>query len=122
MVTFFVSFGTFEIPLTVVCSFLAPTLFSCLYAYSDATWGIDPLNFNSISAYCVFLGPSLVSWKTKKQTTVAHSSAETELRALACVTAKVTWLRWLLADFGIPLITSTLVHNIVQDPVKHQTH
>ncbi|WVZ86561.1 hypothetical protein U9M48_033320 [Paspalum notatum var. saurae] len=98
-----------------------------LYAYSDATWGTDPSDFKSISTYCVFLG-SLISWKTKKQTAVARSSAEAELRALACVTAEVTWLRWLLADFGVA-IPSTTVHrdstatgaiSIAQDLVKHQ--
>lgn len=49
------------------------------------------------------------------------------MRALACVTAEVTWLRWLLAEFGICLTTSTPVHcdsidaiSIAQDPMKHQ--
>jgi hypothetical protein len=42
------------------------------------------------------------------------------------VTAEVTWLRWLLTDFGVAL-SSTPVHcdrtsaiNIAQDPVKHE--
>jgi hypothetical protein len=29
---------------------------------------------------------------------------------LAYVTAEVTWLRWLLADFGVALSSSTVVH------------
>jgi hypothetical protein len=74
-----------------------------LHAYSDATWSSDPSNFKSLSAYCVFLGSSLIAWKNKKQTVVSRSSAEAELRALACVTAEATWLRWLLADFGVAL-------------------
>ncbi|WVZ94049.1 hypothetical protein U9M48_039991 [Paspalum notatum var. saurae] len=81
----------------------------------------------SISAYCVFLGSSLISWKTKNQTVVARSSVEAEVRALACVIAEVTWLRWLLADFGVAIPSSTPVHcdstgaiSIAQDPVKHQ--
>ncbi|WVZ79717.1 hypothetical protein U9M48_027265 [Paspalum notatum var. saurae] len=83
-------------------------------------------DFKSISAYCVFLGSSLISWKTKKQSAVARSSAEVE-PALACVMAEVTWLRWLLADFGVAIPSSTPVHcdstgaiSIAQDPVKHQ--
>jgi hypothetical protein len=85
------------------------------------------LDFRYIFAYCVFLGSSLVSWKTKIQTVVARSSAEAKLCALACGMAEVTWLRWLLADFGISLTTPTTVHcdstdaiSIAQDPVKHQ--
>ena len=46
----------------------------------------------SLSAYCVFLGSSLIAWKTKKQTVVSRSSDEAELRAMATVTAEVTWL------------------------------
>jgi hypothetical protein len=97
-----------------------------LHAYSDATWGSDPSNFKYVSVYCVFLGSSL-AWKMKKQTIVSRSSAEAELRALACVTAEVTWLRWLLADFGVAPFFSTSVHcdstgaiSIAQDSVKHE--
>ncbi|WVZ76752.1 LOW QUALITY PROTEIN: hypothetical protein U9M48_024695 [Paspalum notatum var. saurae] len=96
------------------CLFFSSSSSLQLYAYSDATRGTDPSDFKSISTYCVFLGSSLISWKTKKQTDVARSSAEAELRALACVTAEVTWLQWLLADFGVAITSST------PDPVKHQ--
>ena len=37
-----------------------------LQCYSDATWASDPTDRRSLSAYCVFLGGSLVAWKTKK--------------------------------------------------------
>jgi hypothetical protein len=37
-----------------------------LQAYCDATWASDPSDCHSLSAYCVFLGGSLVAWKTKK--------------------------------------------------------
>jgi hypothetical protein len=43
------------------------------------------------------------------------------------VTAKVTWLRWLLEDFGVSvsmltslLSDSTCVISIARDPVKHE--
>jgi hypothetical protein len=46
---------------------------------------------------------------------------------MALVTAEVTWLRWLLEDFGIfvsmstPLLSdSTRTINITRDPVKHE--
>jgi hypothetical protein len=32
---------------------------------------------------------------------VSRSSTEVELRAMAFVTVEVTWLQWLLADFGV---------------------
>jgi len=97
-----------------------------LQAYSDATWASDS-DHHSLSAYCIFLGGSLIAWKTKKQTAVSRSSAEAELRAIALATAEVTWLRWLLEDFGVsvsmptPLLSdSTSAINIARDPVKHE--
>jgi hypothetical protein len=74
-----------------------------------------------------FLVGSLIAWKTKKQVTVSHSSAEAKLRAMVLVTTEVTWLWWLLEDFGISVSMSTLLlsDNIVaisiaRDPVKHE--
>jgi hypothetical protein len=74
---------------------------------------------HSLSAYCVFLGGSLIAWKRKKQTAVS--------RAMALLTTEVTWLRWLLADFGVSIMTptpllsdSTGAISIVGDPVKHE--
>jgi hypothetical protein len=37
-----------------------------LQTHYDATWASDPSNSRSLSAYCVFLGGSLIAWKTKK--------------------------------------------------------
>ena len=98
-----------------------------LHAYSDATWASDSTDRRSLSAYCVFLGCSLIAWKTKKHVAVSRSSAEAELRAMALVTAEVTWLRWLLEDFGVsvsgptPLLSdSTGAISIARDPVKHE--
>jgi hypothetical protein len=50
-----------------------------LQAYCDATWASDLSDRRSLSAYCVFLGGSLIAWKTKKQVATSCSSAEAEL-------------------------------------------
>jgi hypothetical protein len=98
-----------------------------LQAYCDATWASDPSDHRSLSTYYVFLGGSLIAWKNKKQVAVSHSSAEAELRAMTLVTTKVTWLQWLLEDFGVsvsmptPLLSdSTGAISIARDPIKHE--
>jgi hypothetical protein len=98
-----------------------------LQTYCDATWDSDPSVRRSLSAYCVFLGGSLITWKTKKQVAVSHLSADVKLCAMALVTAVVTWLRWLLEDFGVsismptPLLSnSTWAISIARDPIKHE--
>ncbi|XP_047336828.1 uncharacterized mitochondrial protein AtMg00810-like [Impatiens glandulifera] len=60
-----------------------------LTSYSDADWAGDPTNRRSITGYCFFLGVSLVSWRSKKQTIVSRSSAESEYRALANSTSEL---------------------------------
>ncbi|KAF5463154.1 hypothetical protein F2P56_019090 [Juglans regia] len=66
---------------------------------SDWTSYID--NRRSTSGYCVCLGDSLVSWKTKKQTIVSRSSAEVEYRSIASTTCEIIWFFNLLSNFGI---------------------
>lgn len=59
-----------------------------LHTYSDADWATDVTDRQSISGYCVSLnenGP-LISWKTKKQPTVALSTCAAEYMALAATT------------------------------------
>jgi hypothetical protein len=96
-------------------------------AYWDATWASDPSGHRSLSTYCVFLSGSLIAWKTKKQVAVYHSSAESELRAMALMIAEVTWLRWFIEDIGVsismmtpPLSDNTEAISIARDLVKHE--
>uniref|UniRef100_A0ACD5ZUS4 Uncharacterized protein n=1 Tax=Avena sativa TaxID=4498 RepID=A0ACD5ZUS4_AVESA len=117
-----VSFVIFVARSLVAFSFLVPALSS-----SGATWVSDSTDCRSLFAYCVFLGGSLVAWKTRKQVAVSRSSVEAELRAMALLIAEVTWLRWLLADFGVSVMTltpilsdSTSAISIARDPVKHE--
>ena len=74
-----------------------------LKAFSDSDWGGCPDSRKSVTGFCVFLGPCLVSWKAKKQTTISCSSTESEYRALASTVCELQWLQFLLHDLQQPL-------------------
>jgi len=69
-----------------------------LRAYSDADHGSDPTDRKSFIGFCIFLGDSLISWKSKKKYIVSQSFTEAEYRGMASTTKEIVWLRWLLAD------------------------
>nr|GEV57769.1 ribonuclease H-like domain-containing protein [Tanacetum cinerariifolium] len=81
-----------------------------LVAYSDADWAGWPTTRRSTSGYCVFLSNNLLSWSSKRQPTLSHSSAETEYPGVANAVAETCWLRNLLRELHTPLSFATLVY------------
>ncbi|KAK8921731.1 hypothetical protein KSP39_PZI020888 [Platanthera zijinensis] len=78
--------------------------------FADSDWACCLDSRRSITGYCLFIGPSLVSWKVKKQPTVSRSSCEAEYRALASLTCEIQWLHYLLTDLKVFSSTPTNVY------------
>lgn len=73
------------------------TDFSC---YSDADWATDHSDRKSIGGYCFMLCGGAISWKSKKQDTVALSSTEAEYLALSPAVKEIIWLDRLLVELS----------------------
>ena len=61
--------------------------------YADADWAGAVEDRRSTSGYCIFVRGNLVTWRSKKQTIVARSSVEAELRSVAHGICEVLWLK-----------------------------
>jgi hypothetical protein len=96
-----------------------------LIGYSDSDYAGCKVDRKSTSGTCQFLGRSLVSWSSKKQTFVALSTVEAEYVATGQCCTQLLWVRQTLQDFGynpskVPLLCDNeSAIRLVDNPIEH---
>jgi hypothetical protein len=96
-----------------------------LIGYSDADWAGCKIDRKSTTGTCQFLGRSLVSWASKKQNSLALSTAEAEYIAAGHCCAQLLWMRQTLRDYGYKLSKVPLLCDnesairMADNPVEH---
>lgn len=72
-----------------------------LKSFSGFDWVSCQKSRMSAISYCIFLGSSLILWKSKKQTTMSRSSSKAKYRALTTTSCEIQWITYMLLDLHI---------------------
>lgn len=94
---------------------------SALVAYCDADFAEDKTDRKSTTGFMVFVNGGLISWRSRKQSIVALSTAESEYIALSEVCQELAWLKRLCTDFGIIIIDPSQVFSDNQSAIALST-
>ena len=81
-----------------------------LSGYSDSDWAGSAVDRKSTSGYCFSMGSAMISWSSRKQGSIAQSTAEAEYIVASDACKEAVWLRKLLSDMFDGKLDSTIIH------------
>jgi histone deacetylase 1/2 len=93
-----------------------------IVGWCDADWGTDKSDRKSTSGNCIFINNNLASWQTKKQPTVALSSAEAELMSLVELSKDILFYRHILTQLQYNIIYPIILNVDNQSAIKIAEH
>ena len=76
-----------------------------LYGLADANWATCTMDRRSYTGFCFIFAGAAISWESRKQRTVALSTAEAEYMALTDASKEAMYLKGLSNDVGDSLST-----------------
>ncbi|MBW0537277.1 hypothetical protein O181_076992 [Austropuccinia psidii MF-1] len=82
-----------------------------IISYADADWGNNPVNRQSVSGYVVSRNHHLISWRSKRQSTVSHSTMEAKYKALSEIMKGTMWLLNFCKEINLPLSNKPIILN-----------
>uniref|UniRef100_A0A251UGL6 Putative reverse transcriptase, RNA-dependent DNA polymerase, Gag-polypeptide of LTR copia-type n=1 Tax=Helianthus annuus TaxID=4232 RepID=A0A251UGL6_HELAN len=98
-----------------------------LTGFVDSDWAKCLKTRKSVTGYGIFLGETLISWKSKKQSVVSRSTAEAEYRAMCSATCEIMWILNVLSELKVDYILPVSLYcdsksaiSISQNPVFHE--
>ncbi|GKU97380.1 hypothetical protein SLEP1_g10529 [Rubroshorea leprosula] len=100
-----------------------------LIGFTDGDWAGSEEDMKSTSGQCFSIGSRVISWSSKKQDSIAKSTAEAEYIAVSLAADQAVWFRKLMNDLKQPQMhpTELFCDNlfavaIVKNPILHGLH
>ncbi|KAK2450472.1 hypothetical protein QL285_009587 [Trifolium repens] len=96
-----------------------------LIGFGDADYAGDRIERKSTSGNCQFIGENLISWASKRQTTIAMSTAEAEYISAAKCCTQLLWMKYQLEDYQISsnnihlYCDNTAAIHLSKNPILH---
>ncbi|KAG8661856.1 hypothetical protein MANES_01G050766v8 [Manihot esculenta] len=96
-----------------------------LISYSDSDFAGSRMDRKSTSRTCQFLGHALVSWFSKKQTSVSLSIIKAKYIAAESCVAQILWMKQQFNDYGIKVDHHSRIkhieirHHFIRDHVQN---
>ena len=81
-----------------------------LVGYTDSDWAGSVADQKNTSRCCFSLGSTAMSWFSRKQKSIALSTAEAEYMAASQASCEALWLRKLLVDLFDQELRPTLIY------------
>jgi len=92
--------GTIDLGITYTRN--STSLANTMFGFCDSDWAACLDTRRSIGAYVLLLNGGAIAWRSKKQPSVALSTAEAEFMAASSTANTTLWLRRILKDLGAP--------------------
>jgi hypothetical protein len=89
-----------------------------LQGYTNSYWASSAIDRKSNSWCCFSLGSVMISWFSRKQTSMALSSAEAEYMVASTTSCEAIWLRKLLASLFDQELDPTMIYYNNQSCIK----
>jgi hypothetical protein len=81
-----------------------------LSGYTDSDWAGSVSDRKSTLGCCFILGSAMISWQSRKQSSIALSTAEAEYIVLCSASCEAIWLRKLLTGlFDLEMEATTIL-------------
>ena len=99
-----------------------------LYGYTDVDWAGSVSHRRSTLGQCYYLGSVMISWFSRKQSSVALSTAEAEYIATCSASCEAIWLQKLMSslfdlemDTTVILCDNQICIKMTENPVFHRS-